>query len=82
MLRDKDVFGVDADMFRPERWLREDGKVLAVMEATLDLCFGVGRWGCLGRGIAEIELNKAVFEVSAVTWARCVVGVMGNSDLN
>jgi len=30
------------------------------MEATLDLIFGSGRFGCLGRHIALVELDKVV----------------------
>ena len=37
---------------------------LRVMEGTLDLAFGPGKWPCLGRPIALIELNKILVEVS------------------
>ena len=32
-------------------------------EATLELVFGYGRWQCLGRNVALIELNKIFVEV-------------------
>jgi cytochrome P450 len=64
VLRNKAVFGPDADVFRPERWLKAGGEKLAEMESVVDLAFGWGRWGCLGRGIAMVELGKVVFEVS------------------
>ncbi|KAF5010772.1 hypothetical protein FDECE_3069 [Fusarium decemcellulare] len=63
VMRNKDVFGVDADMFRPGRWVGVDPDRLQTMDNTIDLCFGQGRWGCLGRPIALIELNKMIFEV-------------------
>jgi hypothetical protein len=34
------------------------------MTETVTLNFGSGRFGCLGRGVATMELNKAVVEVS------------------
>lgn len=86
--RRPEIYGADADTFRPERWLEaaaeagkadggsldqglgvdgnsigagEDGKTrLARMESTLELIFGSGRFGCLGRHIALIELDKVI----------------------
>lgn len=69
MMRHESIFGPDVDIFRPERWLPRDGSDeersrIAQMTDTVSLCFGSGRFGCLGRGIAMMELNKAIFEVS------------------
>lgn len=58
MLRNKEVFGQDAEVFRPERFLECD-KLLK----TVDLVFGHGRWTCLGKTIAWIELHKVVVQV-------------------
>ena len=99
--RRKEVYGQDAEYFRPERWLEaaveaakaghEGGQLrgelvpggfaaldaeqaptiatpgksqslprLAMMESTLELIFGSGRFGCLGRHIALIELDKVI----------------------
>jgi cytochrome P450 len=63
VLRNKAMFGEDADMYRPDRWLLADQEKFTAMDNTVDLCFGQGRWGCLGRPIALIELNKMVVEV-------------------
>ncbi|KAK1511856.1 hypothetical protein CTAM01_00786 [Colletotrichum tamarilloi] len=77
MFRRPDVFGDDADEFRPERWLagqgedakEEDGtagaaeKKLREMEATIELIFSYGRYQCLGRPVALMELNKVLFEL-------------------
>lgn len=61
----KEVFGKDADEFRPERWLLEkDEKKLANMHRVHELLFGYGKYQCLGRPIAMMEIGKTVFEVS------------------
>lgn len=63
--RDKRVYGEDADEFRPERWLLEkDEAKLALMNKTQELIFGYGRYQCLGKPIALMEVGKAVFEAS------------------
>ena len=64
VFRNKDIFGEDAEMFRPERWLEADEHCLKMMESTAELAFSPGRWQCLGRSIAFIELNKVFVEVS------------------
>jgi cytochrome P450 len=64
MHRDKKVYGEDADMFRPERWFEPDQDKLAAMMKVNELTFGYGRWQCLGKNVAHMELNKAIFEVS------------------
>lgn len=79
MFRRRDIFGEDAGEFRPERWLvgegegedeekEEDGttpaeKKLREMEATIELVFSYGRYQCLGRPVALMELNKVFVEV-------------------
>lgn len=57
------LYGPDACIFRPERWLIEDDDKLAKMTKTNDMVFGYGRWVCLGRNIALIEVHKAMFEL-------------------
>ncbi len=61
--RRQDVWGEDALKFRPERWLNISSDKLKEMESTLDLIFSYGRWLCLGKSIALIELNKVFVEV-------------------
>ena len=70
MMRDQSIFGIDAEIFRPERWLPPSGPSAAKDTARLDrmtetigLVFGYGRFGCLGRGVAYMELNKAIIEL-------------------
>ena len=66
MLRNKAVFGEDADMFRPERFIEcHDEDTKARMFKVIDLSFGHGRWMCLGKALAWMELNKVFVEVSA-----------------
>jgi cytochrome P450 len=62
--RNKEVFGEDAEVFRPERWLIGDEERLKRMQKTLDLVFGYGKYQCLGKPVAMLELNKVFFEVS------------------
>ncbi|KAJ4993045.1 pisatin demethylase [Stagonosporopsis vannaccii] len=62
------LYGADAAVFRPERWFvdeshpAEKGR-LKEMIKTNDMIFGYGRWVCLGRNIALIEVHKCVFEL-------------------
>ncbi|KAF6789040.1 cytochrome P450 [Colletotrichum sojae] len=58
MMRRKDLFGDDADVFRPERFLEADPKRRDEMEKVVDLNFEYGRWGCSGKPVALMELNK------------------------
>lgn len=70
MLRSKTVFGEDADVFRPERFLEIDATTLTELQRHVELGFGYGRWMCAGKSIAMMELNKIFFEVrySFVHW--------------
>lgn len=65
LMRSKRLFGEDADIFRPERFLEADESTRIEMQRNVDLVFGYGRWMCAGKAIAWLELNKAVFEVSS-----------------
>jgi cytochrome P450 len=64
----KAVYGEDAEVFRPERWIVNETvpgekERLAKMIRTNDLIFGHGRWVCLGRVVALIEIHKTIFEL-------------------
>ncbi|KAE9368277.1 cytochrome P450 monooxygenase [Stipitochalara longipes BDJ] len=62
--RDKAVFGEDAELYRPERWLDEENKEkLERMRKVVDLNFGYGKYYCLGRQVALSEIHKALFEL-------------------
>lgn len=67
MQRNKEVFGLDADVWRPERWLEEDGcdpERRREMKSVVEMVFGYGRWQCAGKMVAMVELNKVFCQVS------------------
>ncbi|TGJ84436.1 hypothetical protein E0Z10_g4321 [Xylaria hypoxylon] len=57
--RDPEVFGPDADAWRPERWLEGDETYIKKMDASL-LTFGAGHRICLGKHISYLEILKLV----------------------
>ncbi|KAK4199548.1 putative cytochrome P450 E-class, group I [Triangularia verruculosa] len=59
----KAIFGEDADVFRPERFLECNAQQKAEMIRALDIVFGGGRWTCAGKNVAILELNKVMFEL-------------------
>ncbi|EHL03048.1 putative Pisatin demethylase [Glarea lozoyensis 74030] len=63
MQHSKTIYGYDANRFRPERWLENSGEYLLKMESTMGLVFGTGKYGCLGKNIALMELDKIFFEL-------------------
>jgi cytochrome P450 len=64
VMRNQEVFGKDAGIFRPERWLDISQERWKLMDSTVMLDFGSpSRWECLGKNIAIIELNKTYVEV-------------------
>ena len=64
LVRSTALFGADADIFRPERFLEADEVARAEMERNVELVFGYGRWMCAGKPVAFMELNKIFFKVS------------------
>jgi hypothetical protein len=62
-MRLKNIFGEDADVFRPERWLEAGEEERKRMEGVVGLCFGWGKYSCLGRRVAEVESGKVLVEV-------------------
>lgn len=61
--RNIEIFGEDADIFRPERWIGLDASKNARMQKVADLIFGFGKGRCLGITIARMIICKSVFEV-------------------
>lgn len=66
MLKDKSVFGEDAHMFRPERYLEGTKEHRDRLFKTTDLAFSHGKWKCLGQRLAWLQLQKVTVEVSAL----------------
>jgi len=60
----KKIFSEDASMFVPERWLNVSPDRFADMASTVDLVFSVGKYQCLGKPVAFMELNKIFAEAS------------------
>lgn len=66
MHTDKRIFGDDAELYRPERWLQSDNETTEAYSARLkkmkdaDMSFGGGNRVCLGRPLALVELYKIV----------------------
>lgn len=61
----KEIFGQDASVFRPERWLNADPARVEIMSDVVNLVFSSGKYQCLGKPVAFIELNKILVEVSS-----------------
>ncbi|KIX07159.1 uncharacterized protein Z518_01812 [Rhinocladiella mackenziei CBS 650.93] len=64
------LFGPDEYTFRPERWIHTSqggdepsAAKLSEMERNNELLFGYGKYQCLGKGIALMELNKIYVEL-------------------
>ncbi|OTA56064.1 putative cytochrome P450 [Hypoxylon sp. EC38] len=55
----QEVFGADADEFRPDRWLNAAPSQLGIMEQTLSP-FGFGSRTCIGKNISLLEINKVI----------------------
>lgn len=70
------VFGDDAEVFRPERWLIDDTDRLKEMGRVHELIFGYGTTRCLGIPIAMMNLNKIFVEVSS-----CEIFLFFSSEL-
>lgn len=70
--RDARIYGEDARVYRPERWLTADREQLRQMEAS-HMGFSRGRRSCLGQHIAVLQMKKVIpalvmrFEVSVYT---------------
>ncbi|KAF3007704.1 hypothetical protein E8E13_009541 [Curvularia kusanoi] len=60
--RDLDLFGNDAKVFRPERWLEADKDQLKAMNSTM-ISFGAGTRRCTGQHLAMAEIYKIMPEL-------------------
>lgn len=90
--RDKGIFGADAHIFRPERWL-EDDKRNQQME-KYGMWWGYGDRNCAGKNFAQLEMQKLClqlireFEITSAspqnrfTHKKWAVGMYWNQWLN
>ena len=69
----RDVFGEDAEVFRPERWLEGDEGRVRRMMGVMDMVFGGGKNTCPGRTLALAEINKVIPEVSVTPKTFCPI---------
>lgn len=58
--RNQAIFGPDADIFNPDRWLRRDGPEQASVMERVNLIWGGGGRICPGRHLAELIVFKVV----------------------
>ena len=63
MMRCVDIFGPDAEVFRPERWIEANEQEYNRMFRTQELVFGTSRFTYLGKNMAMMELDKVFVEV-------------------
>ncbi|KAK0701595.1 cytochrome P450 [Lasiosphaeria miniovina] len=63
LMMSEDIFGSDAEIYRPERFLECDAAKRTEMERVVELAFGTGRWMCAGKLVAFTQLYKVVFEL-------------------
>lgn len=56
------VFGPDAALFRPERWVQSSDEQMTKMNEYF-LTFGKGPRTCIGKNISFLELNKLIPEL-------------------
>ncbi|KAI1498335.1 cytochrome P450 [Biscogniauxia marginata] len=63
IMRSPKYWGDDADVFRPERWIEADKKTFDMMSGVLETLWGSGRFKCLGRVVASMEMNKVFVEL-------------------
>ncbi|KAI0844636.1 cytochrome P450 oxidoreductase [Daldinia vernicosa] len=59
----KAVYGDNAEIYYPERWLIDDVDRLHAMHQTHSLVFGHGSTKCLGMSVAMMEITKVIFEL-------------------
>ncbi|KAL0068085.1 hypothetical protein AAF712_004745 [Marasmius tenuissimus] len=69
---DPEVWGPDADDFRPERHLNDNGQLKKPLPDTHDeshVTFGFGRRICVGRAVAQ---NSLLIQTACILWATNV----------
>ena len=70
-MRNETIFGKNTHEYHPERWL--DAINGDEMRRTLDLNFSYGRFSCLGKPVALMEISIVVFEVCMHHFHSCYI---------
>ncbi|GAP87059.1 putative cytochrome P450 [Rosellinia necatrix] len=65
MNRSKITWGEDADVFRPERWLTEEGKLITKGPSEFPVFYG-GQRICLGKRMAEIIATQVIATMTSI----------------
>jgi cytochrome P450 len=78
VMRSKDVFGDDAENFRPERWLASDDDQRKALEDAW-IVFGRGSRGCVGKDIALMATTKVIVEVMLPSPIPVLLADLGRS---
>lgn len=60
--RNRHVWGVDAEDFRPERWIKSSEDRLRGMHAMF-MPFGLGSRTCIGKNISLLEVSKLIPQI-------------------
>lgn len=70
----------DRKQFKPERWLREN----CTINPFSHMPFGIGKRMCIGRRLAELQLQLAMCWVRAArdVWFRASVSVADGQTVN
>ncbi|RYP42672.1 hypothetical protein DL767_000041 [Monosporascus sp. MG133] len=64
LMKNKAVFGEDASVFNPDRWIDVQPERFREMELTQSMVFSSGsRWECMGKRLAYMEIAKTLFEL-------------------
>jgi len=69
-----EVWGGDARAFRPERWFEVSGEKREEMLMASDIGFSAGKYLCLGKSVAWMEMGKFFCEVSICLECMSVLG--------
>jgi cytochrome P450 len=66
LMRSEKIRGPETKLFRPERWFEGTPEEIQNKEVDVEMCFGYGKYQCLGKNIANMELNKFYVEVNLI----------------
>ena len=61
--RDQNIFGIDSDQFRPDRWLEIAGRTKEMEK--YNFTFGYGSRECIGKNLALLEAQKLCLQVKS-----------------